>query len=372
MPVPVSVTQPSGAGLQAHVNLAAETSGPWAKFAGGAAAPATAPATAPVASDAVPAPRSSPEAMSVDADEPSLVVDHLEFTYPGLDGRPIPGIPPLIRDMVFSLKPGSRCLLLGANGAGKTTFLKILGGKHMVRDTAVRILGRSPFSDTQLTTSGDLAYVGGNWTRDIAFAGTSVPLTGDFPAIKMINSVHGVDEARKQRLIKVLDIDPAWRMHQVSDGQRRRVQICVGLLKPFKVLLLDEITVDLDVLGRAQLMDFLRDECKTRRATVVYATHIFDGLEEWPSHVAYLARGEMAMFKAAHELPELKEGKLLQLVYSILSEEDKRVQAERGPRVLSWDPSREGEVSAFSYAFNNGWVPGTLGSSLSTNAVMRS
>lgn len=38
----------------------------------------------------------------------------------------------------------------------------------------------------------------------------------------------------------------------MSDGQRRRVQICVGLLRPFKVLLLDEITVDLDVLGRWQ------------------------------------------------------------------------------------------------------------------------
>jgi hypothetical protein len=34
---------------------------------------------------------------------------------------------------------------------------------------------------------------------------------------------------------QVLDIDPQWRMHQVSDGQRRRVQICVGLLKLFKV-----------------------------------------------------------------------------------------------------------------------------------------
>jgi hypothetical protein len=51
----------------------------------------------------------------------------------------------------------------------------------------------------------------------------------------MINAVPGVDEARKQRLMQVLDIDPEWRMHQVSDGQRRRVQICVGLLRPFKV-----------------------------------------------------------------------------------------------------------------------------------------
>eukprot|EP00955_Chlamydomonas_euryale_P003586 38231-Chlamydomonas_euryale.AAC.8 len=118
-------------------------------------------------------------------------------------------------------------------------------------------------------------------------------------------------------------------------------------------------------------MDFLADECKTRGATVIYATHIFDGLEAWPSHVAYIARGEMAMFKKAEELPELRQGRLLKLVYELLSEEDARVRKERGPRPTEWDPNMEGKVEAFSYVFNNGWVPGTLGSSLSTNAVMR-
>ncbi len=79
--------------------------------------------------------------------------------------------------MCLSLQPGSRCLLIGANGAGKTTLLKILGGKHMVPREAVSVLQRPPFHDTQLTTCGDLSYVGGNWTHDIAFAGTSIPLT---------------------------------------------------------------------------------------------------------------------------------------------------------------------------------------------------
>ena len=83
----------------------------------------------------------------------------------------------MINDMSFSLPRGSRCLLLGCNGAGKTTFLKILGGKHMVDEQAVRVLGRPPFHDMQLTTTGDLSYIGGTWTRDIAFAGTSIPLT---------------------------------------------------------------------------------------------------------------------------------------------------------------------------------------------------
>lgn len=44
---------------------------------------------------------------------------------------------------------------------GKTTILKILGGKHMVDPEMVRILGRSAFHDTALTSSGDLSYLGG-------------------------------------------------------------------------------------------------------------------------------------------------------------------------------------------------------------------
>jgi len=57
---------------------------------------------------------------------------------------------------------------------------------------------------------------------------------GDFPARRMIESVTGVCAARRARLMRVLDIDPEWRMHRVSDGQRRRVQICLGLLHPFQ------------------------------------------------------------------------------------------------------------------------------------------
>lgn len=48
--------------------------------------------------------------------------------------------------------------------------------------------------------------------------------------------VEGVDPVRREKLIELLDIDLQWRMHKVSDGQRRRVQICMGLLHPYKVI----------------------------------------------------------------------------------------------------------------------------------------
>ena len=57
-----------------------------------------------------------------------------------------------------------------------------------------------------------------------------------------------------------------------------------------QVLLLDEITVDLDVLARSNLLNFLKKECDNRGALIIYATHIFDGLDDWPSHIVRNSR----------------------------------------------------------------------------------
>jgi hypothetical protein len=60
--------------------------------------------------------------------------------------------------------------------AGKSTLLQILAGQYMVGPEAVRILGRPAFHDIQLTSSGQLSYLGQQWRRDIAFAGYNMPI----------------------------------------------------------------------------------------------------------------------------------------------------------------------------------------------------
>lgn len=57
---------------------------------------------------------------------------------------------------------------------GKTTLLRILAGKHLVGGkNVVRVLGRSAFHDTALTCSGQLAYLGGSWSRTVGCAVSS-------------------------------------------------------------------------------------------------------------------------------------------------------------------------------------------------------
>ncbi|KAF5738959.1 ABC transporter family protein [Tripterygium wilfordii] len=247
----------------------------------------------------------------------SISVSGMQFGY---DGQP-----PLFVEFNLNIFPGSRCLLVGANGSGKTTLLRILAGKHMVggRDV-VRVLNHSAFHDTQLVCGGDLAYLGGSWSKTIGSAG-EVPLQGDFSAEHMIFGVEGINPIRREKLIELLDIDLQWRMHKVSDGQRRRVQICMGLLYPFQVLLLDEVTVDLDVVARMDLLDFFREECEQRGATIVYATHIFDGLETWATHLAYIQDGELRRSEKLSEVDELKSStNLLSVVESWLRSETKQ------------------------------------------------
>lgn len=52
-----------------------------------------------------------------------------------------------------------------------------------------------------------------------------------------------------------------------------------------------QVTVDLDVLVRSRLLAFLVEECETRGATILYATHIFDGLDAFPTHLCHLQLG---------------------------------------------------------------------------------
>jgi len=179
----------------------------------------------------------------------------------------------------------------------------------MVPRSAVTVLGRPAFHDTSLVASGDLSYLGAAWRKDVAFAGYGVPLQGDLGAGEILSRVPGVDPARRERLVALLGIDPAWRLLRLSDGQRRRVQVAMGLLKPFRVLLLDEVTVDMDVLDRLDLLAFLAEECEQRGAVVVYATHIFDGLQGWATHLAHVSKGKLLRGGVVAEVaPEMDAG----------------------------------------------------------------
>lgn len=188
-----------------------------------------------------------------------------------------------LHNILLELPPGSRTLLIGANGAGKTTLLRLLSGKRLAPAGTVSISGLDPFKEHL----DGVTYLGLEWVLN--------PIVRTDIGVKELLASVGGDAypERKDELVEVLDIDLEWRMHAVSDGERRRVQLAMGLIRPWRILLLDEITVDLDLLSRSNFLGFLKKETEKRPCTIVYATHILDNLAHWPTHLVHMSLGHV-------------------------------------------------------------------------------
>merc|ERR1712000_67201 len=226
--------------------------------------------------------------------------------------------------ITLDLPAGSRTLLIGANGAGKTTLLRLLSGKRLAPAEAIRIGGVDPFS----AGLEGVTYLGLEWVLNpIVRTDIAVPI--------LLDSVGGTFyPERRDELVRILDIDLRWRMHAVSDGERRRVQLAMGLIRPWRILLLDEVTVDLDLLSRSNFLGFLKKETETRKCTIVYATHILDNLAAWPTHLVHMSLGEVKgwggieTFKLDGRGTDTGNSRLGELVLTWLKDDLR----ERGPR----------------------------------------
>jgi CCR4-NOT complex subunit CAF16 len=165
----------------------------------------------------------------------------------------------------------------------------------------VRVLGTSAFHDPALSSR-------------IEFLGGRFPFEVDLRVDEILARQIDVDPARRARLIDVLGVDVGWHMHAVSDGQRRRVQLLLGLMRPREVLLLDEITTDLDLIARQDLLAFLREESELRGTTILYATHIFDTLDRWATDIVYVVAGKVMLDVPIAALAELATQPLVSIV----------------------------------------------------------
>lgn len=211
---------------------------------------------------------------------------------------------------------GIKIDIVAANGAGKTTLLRLLSGKRMAPAGTVHIAGVDPF---KLGLKG-VTYLGLEWVLN--------PIVrSDIDVPTLLSSVGGdAFPERRDELVRILDIDLSWRLHAVSDGERRRVQLAMGLLRPWTILLLDEITVDLDLLSRSNFLNFLKKETESRPCTIVYATHILDNLATWPTHLVHMSLGKVKKWGSMEDM-------------NVKTEDEKRVisgNSQLGELVLKW------------------------------------
>ncbi len=165
----------------------------------------------------------------------------------------------------FDAEPGELVALVGPNGAGKSTLLRIIAGVMAPTGGSVTISGNAPGSVEA--------------RRSVSFVPDNPVLYDDLSVIEHLEYVarlHDFDdwEARGAYLLGLLGLDdrsedlPA----RFSRGLRQKTSLCVGLVRPLDLLLVDEPFVGLDARGKSALLELL-DQTASDGATVIVSTH---------------------------------------------------------------------------------------------------
>ncbi|MFD2091975.1 ABC transporter ATP-binding protein [Blastococcus deserti] len=174
--------------------------------------------------------------------------------------------------------------LLGPNGAGKTTTVEILEGVRRRDAGEVRVLGQDP------------ASAGRAWRDRVGVVGQT---TGDGNALTVRETVdhfaryHATPQDGDQLLRAVgLDSTAGTRVDKLSGGQRRRLEVALGVQGRPELLFLDEPTTGLDPAARRQfwsLIEGLRDG----GTTIVLTTHYLDEAAHLADRVGVISGGRL-------------------------------------------------------------------------------
>jgi viologen exporter family transport system ATP-binding protein len=191
----------------------------------------------------------------------------------------------------FSIEPGEMVAFLGPNGAGKTTTLKMLSGLIFPTSGTATVLGFTP------------------WTRDDAFRrrfslvmGQKNQLWWDLPAAdsfqlhREIYSLPAVEfEKTLGELIELFEVGKLTRqpVRELSLGERMRMELIAALLHRPQLLLLDEPTIGLDVVGQATIQKCLREYNSSRGVTMLLTSHYMRDVEALCQRVLVISHGKV-------------------------------------------------------------------------------
>jgi ABC-2 type transport system ATP-binding protein len=204
-----------------------------------------------------------------------------------------------LRALDLDVAPGSVLGLLGHNGAGKTTAIRILTTLSQATEGSASVAGF------------DVATQGAEVRRRIGVAAQQATVDGLMSArlnVEMVGRLHGLTKAEARRrgaeLLERLDLaDAADQLVKTySGGMRRRLDLAASLVADPAVLFLDEPTTGLDPRSRGDLWDLLRGLVRDG-TTVILTTQYLEEADRLADDIVVLDHGRMV----AHGTPaELK------------------------------------------------------------------
>jgi ABC-2 type transport system ATP-binding protein len=188
-------------------------------------------------------------------------------------------------DLSLEIKKGSVFGLLGVNGAGKTTLLSILNGLISQDSGSVEIFGLDINKDAKKVKN-----ISSIIPQHLAFyEDLSVKENLDFFA-----KVQNAEQENYDKAVEINSLESilSQRASTLSGGQKRRLNIAIGLLNNPKIIYFDEPTVGIDPKSRNEILDSIK-EYKNFGITVVYTSHYMNEIEKICDEVAIIDHGKL-------------------------------------------------------------------------------
>jgi len=187
----------------------------------------------------------------------------------------------------LAIETGEIFALLGPNGAGKTTTVEILAGFRVPDSGSVSVLGFDP------ATKGD---AGRSWRNRIGIVLQTASDAGSFKVREIVKhfSAFYANPRDVDQVIEAVGLTEKRDslVLELSGGQRRRLDVALGIIGNPELLFLDEPTTGFDPEARRAFWSLIRD-LKAGGTTILLTTHYLDEAEELADRVAVITAGKI-------------------------------------------------------------------------------
>ncbi|MFM2270582.1 MAG: hypothetical protein RIS01_611 [Actinomycetota bacterium] len=187
----------------------------------------------------------------------------------------------------LTVEQGEIFALLGPNGAGKTTTVEILEGYRSANSGDIKVLGFDP------ATKGS---AGQKWRNRIGIVLQSASDAADLSVIETVSHFANYYENPKDIDQVINDVGLTEKIdskvHQLSGGQRRRLDVALGIIGSPELLFLDEPTTGFDPEARRSFWELIRT-LKSEGTTILLTTHYLDEAQELADRVGVINNGKL-------------------------------------------------------------------------------
>lgn len=195
-----------------------------------------------------------------------------------------------VDNISFEIDDGEIVGYIGANGAGKSTTIKMMTGILKPTNGIISVNGLLPYEDREKNAK-NIGVVFGQKTQ----LWWDLPISETFSLLKDIYDVSDEDFNERMSFLKeVLELDEFFLspVRTLSLGQRMRADLAAALIHNPKVIYLDEPTIGLDVVVKERVRKAIKEINEKYNTTIILTTHDLNDIEELCSRIIIIDKGK--------------------------------------------------------------------------------